>query len=129
MPSEALAAFLAGETDARSFRHLDHLRMGFELLQTAASFSEAAAVYSASLKKISARAGSPGAYHETITVAFLALIAERGAVGDYDYADFDRLLAANADLADKRVLYRWYAAERLDSALARRTFILPAATR
>lgn len=124
MADDALALFLRGETDGATFRHLDHLRMGFELLRRA-SFTRAAAAYSASLKIIAARNSAPGAYHETITVGFLALIAEHAASGAY--TDFEGFLAAAPELADKRILQRWYGAERLGSALARKTFILPEA--
>ena len=124
MTNEALDMFIRGETDGRAFHHRDHLQVGFALLQQA-SFTEAAASYSASLKAIAARTGVPGAYHETITVGFLALIAEHAASGDY--ADFDSFIAANPALTDKHILQRWYGARRLGSALARKTFILPRA--
>jgi hypothetical protein len=120
--TEALETFLRGETDGRAFRHRDHLRMGFDLLRLM-SFTEAAAAYSASLKAMAARAGSPGAYHETITVGFLALIAEHADA----HTEFDAFFAASPALADKGVLRRWYDGERLSSALARKTFILPQA--
>ena len=100
--------------------------MGYELLRRA-SFTEAAATYSASLKIIAAKAGVPALYHETITVGFLALIAEHAFGGDY--ADFETFFAAHPGLGDKTVLQRWYGAERLGSDLARGTFILPRPSR
>ena len=117
-----LRTFLHGETDARNFRHADHVRMAFEILKRHPDFLEAATAYSRALKAIAARAGNPGAHHETITLAFLSLIAERSA----DFQDFEAFMASNSDLLDKNVLARWYAAERLGSALARKTFVLPA---
>ena len=125
MESKELDAFLRGETDGRTFRHRDHLRMGFALLRRG-SFTEAAAAYSAALKSIAARAGAPDAYHDTITVGFLALLAER--IATDEYSDFEQFFAANADLADRQILRRWYRPERLVSSLARRTFILPEAS-
>jgi hypothetical protein len=71
------------------------------------------------------RAGSPAAYHETITVAFLAVIAERS--GADAFADFEAFACANRDLMDKSVLGRWYTPDRLGMDLARRTFLLPEA--
>ena len=118
--------FLQGEIDNRTFRHADHVRVGFELLQ-AHDFSTAAHKFSTALKAIAARAGNPGAYHETITLAFLALIAERSATRAFD--DFEDFARANADLMDKAVLERWYEPERLRSEIARRIFLLPEATR
>ena len=119
-----LDAFLAGQIDPREFRHPDHVRLAFELL-VRTPFPEAAVRFSAALKAITRRLGHPERYHETITVAFLALIAERAKPGD----DFATFAAANPDLLDKRVLERWYSTERLASPLARRTFILPEAAR
>jgi hypothetical protein len=117
-----LNAFLDGKIEGRDFRHADHVRVGFELLRHH-SFPDALAAYSAALKDIAARAGNPGAYHETVTVAFLSLIAEYRATGQH--ADFEAFIADNPDLMDKSILERWYAPERLLSDLARRTFVMP----
>ena len=121
-----LELFLQGEVAARTFRHADHLRVGFELLQVN-DFSTAAYRFSSALKAVAARAGHPGVYHQTITLAFLALIAERGAARPF--ADFEQFAGANQDLMDKAVLGRWYAPERLHSDIARRVFVLPEPTR
>jgi hypothetical protein len=121
-----LDAFLHGEVDNKSFHHVDHVRVAFEILGRH-DFPDAVAAYSTGLKSIARRAGNPGAYHETITVAFLSLIAERRIVGDY--RDFSAFVADNADLLDKSVLGRWYTPERLQSETARRTFVLPSLCR
>ena len=119
-----LEAFLHGEVHGRDFHHVDHVRVAFEILERH-DFPEAVAAYAAGLKSIAGRAGNPGAYHETITVAFLSLIAERRAAGAY--GDFGAFIERNADLLDKAILARWYTPERLQSETARRTFVLPAA--
>ena len=117
-----LRAFLDGKLDATNFRHADHVRAGFEILRHH-EFPDAAAAFARSLKQIAAQAGVPGRYHETITVAFLSLIAERQVLGDH--ADFESFAIANPDLMDASVLKRWYAPERLMSDIARKTFVLP----
>ena len=117
-----LAAFLHGEIDAAGFRHRDHVRMGFEVLARH-PFLEAAAAVERALKAMTARAGVPGAYHATVTVAFLALINERRAKAPG--AEFASFAEANPDLLDKDVLKRWYG-EKLREPLARATFVLPA---
>jgi len=125
MPRElppALRAFLHGEVEGADFHHADHVRVAFEMLRRH-GFLDAAQAYARGLKDIATRAGNPAAYHETITIAFLALIAERSAA--HDFASFETFAAANPDLLDTSVLTRWYAPERLASAAARRTFILP----
>jgi hypothetical protein len=117
-----LSAFLNGEIDTRKFHHTEHVRVGFELLRHH-DFCDALAAYSAALKRIATRAGNPSAYHETITVAFLSLIAERSASGQYP--DFATFAQVNPELMNKSILEHWYAPERLASPIARRTFVLP----
>jgi hypothetical protein len=117
-----LTAFLDGKVDGRDFRHHDHLRVGFELLRRH-NFPDSLAAYSAALKGIAARAGNPGAYHETITVVFLSLIAEHNA--RVPYTDFEAFVCGNPELMDKSILDRWYAPERLRSEIARQTFVMP----
>jgi hypothetical protein len=117
-----LNAFLGGKVDGRDFRHADHVRVAFELLGRH-TFPDALAAYSAALKDIATRAGNPGAYHETITVAFLSLIAEHRATGGH--ADFDAFIADNPQLLNKSILERWYRKERLLSDVARKTFVMP----
>ncbi len=121
-----LKAFLRGEIDHSAFRHADHVLVGFDMLR-AHDFATAFCKITAGLKAVAARAGNPDAYHATITLAFLALIAERSALGCFETAeDFVR---GNPDVMDKTVLERWYAPERLRSDIARRVFILPEVVR
>jgi len=86
-------------------------------------FGEAVTRFSRGLKLLSAKAGRPEIYHETITVAFLALIGERRARAQSE--DWLRFKENNRDLFDKRCLEKWYGTEQLSSELARRTFCLP----
>ena len=120
--SETLARFLHGELDPASFHHADHVRAAFEILAQH-DFMAAARAYSGGLKTLACKAGRPEAYHETITLAFLSLIAER--MADRGFDDFDSFAAANPDLLEKSALSRWYAPERLNSDRARKLFVLP----
>ena len=119
---EELRAFESGGLDPAQFPHAEHLRFGYEMLNRY-SFGEAVSRFSAGLKLLAAKAGKPEVYHETITVAFLALINERRA-RDKTQA-WPEFKHDNADLFDKRCLERWYGAEQLGSELARRAFCLP----
>lgn len=120
--SEELRAFESGALDPAQFPHAEHLRLGYEMLARY-SFGEAISRFSGGLKRLAARAGKPEIYHETITVAFLALINERRARDTTGtWPEFKR---SNSDLFDKRCLQKWYGAEQLRSELARRTFCLP----
>ena len=120
--TEELRSFETGAVDPARFPHAEHVRIGYEMLDRY-PFGEAISRFSRGLKLLAAKAGRPEIYHETITVAFLALINERRAAGGApSWEDFK---ANNADLFDKRCLERWYDAEQLRSDLARRTFCLP----
>lgn len=124
-PGEELGRFIRGEIDPARLPHRDHVRMGFELLRRH-SFVESALHYSQGLRQMTARVGKPQAFHQTVTIAFLALIAER--MESNPCPDFESFIAANADLCDKAILRRWYSSERLGSESARRTFLLPEPT-
>ena len=120
--SNDLARFLHGELDPASFHHADHVRTAFEILERH-PFIEAAGPYSAGLKVLARKAGRPDAYHETITLAFLSLIAER--MSERAFEDFGAFATANYDLMEKSALSRWYTPERLNSERARKVFVLP----
>jgi hypothetical protein len=64
-------------------------------------------------------------YHETITWAFLLLIAERQARTPAN--TWEAFAAANRDLLSWKpsVLERYYAKDVLQSELARRVFVMP----
>ena len=117
-----LEKFLAGDIPAAEFRHADHVRAGYELLH-AMDFLDAVSAYGRALKIMTARVGKPEKLHHTITIAFLAVIAER--MEGASYGDFDAFLATNPDLMDRAILGRWYKPERLKTDAARSRFVLP----
>ncbi|MBV8909339.1 MAG: hypothetical protein JOZ89_01125 [Gammaproteobacteria bacterium] len=117
-----LERFVRGEIDAGSFPHREHVRMAFEMLRRH-DFAESVWLFSRALRAMTAKAGKPRAFHQTMTIAFLSLIAEgmeRG--GLREFAAFER---ANPHLLAKGALDPWYRPERLATELARRTFVLP----
>ena len=119
---QELTALETGAIDPAKFPHAEHVRLAYEMLGHH-SFGEAVDRFSRGLRLLTAKAGRPEVYHETITVAFLALINERRARGDgRDWSEFRR---TNDDLFDKRCLQKWYTAEQLGSDLARQIFCLP----
>jgi hypothetical protein len=123
---DELTALETGALDPARFPHREHVRLGYEMLGRY-PFGEAVGRFSRGVRLLAAKAGRPEIYHETITVAFLALIGERRArAANCDWWDFK---SKNADLFDKRCLERWYDAGCLRSDLARKTFCLPKPTR
>jgi len=117
-----LERFLRGEIAAASFPHREHVRMAFEMLRRH-DFAETVLHFSRALRAMARQAGKPQAFHQTVTIAFLSLIAERLDGGRWE--DFGAFARDNPDLLDKGALARWYRPERLASERARRTFLLP----
>jgi hypothetical protein len=117
-----LERFVRGEVRACDFPHREHVRMAFEMLRRH-DFAESVLHFSHTLRDMTARAGKPAAFNQTITVAFLALIAERRESAPAD--DFAAFAQLNADLFDGALLQRWYRPGQLASSLARRAFLMP----
>jgi|SRR5215469_5443015 len=120
--SPELARFLRVEIDPGTFPHRDHVHMAFEMLRRH-DFPETVLHFSRTLRAMAEKVGRPEAFHQTVTIAFLSLIAERMESGGA--ADFAAFAQANPDLLEKSALARWYRPERLASDIARRTFVLP----
>lgn len=119
-----LAVFEAGLRDPAAFDHEDHVRLAYETLARH-PFDRALARYARGLRRTAARAGARGKYHMTVTVAFLAVVAERRAAAAGGEAGWEAFARANPDLLERDCLRRWYDPARLASPAARRTFLLP----
>jgi hypothetical protein len=119
--AELLAVFETGTL--AEFRHRDHVRVGFAMLARDGDLAAAALAFRAGLRRL---AGDSGKYHETITWAYLVLIAER--MHDKRYASSEALLAAHPDLLDHRggaLAQHYDVAAITASPLARTVFVLP----
>lgn len=123
---EELEALKEGRMEPAAFPHIEHVRLAFEMLRRR-PFAEAAMRFGNGLRLMTAKFGKPEIYSETTTVAFLALIGER--IGRNQPNEWSAFITANPDLADKRVLERWYEPEEMNTELARKTFILPRSAR
>ncbi len=120
---EEFAAFENGALEPADFPHREHVRLAYEMLGRF-PFGETATRFARGVRHLARKSGRPQLYHETITLAFLAVIGERMATRRHSC--WQVFAAANGDLQDKHVLRRWYSADQLQSDLARRTFCLPA---
>ena len=76
-----LMALENGALPLAAFDHRAHVRAGY-LYLTRHGFGGAIQRFSSTLKAFAARHGKDGLYHETITVAFLALINEHVAASE-----------------------------------------------
>jgi hypothetical protein len=122
---EFLEAFEAATLPEPLFHHRDHVRLAWLYLRQLPP-AAALARFSDGLRRYAASIGKAGLYHETITWAYLLLIHERMQRFGPE-ATFGDFAAAHPDLLSWRpsVLDGLYRKETLDSALARRTFLLP----
>ncbi len=121
-----LAAFEALAIRPDDFHHREHVRVAFALLVREGDLAAAAVAFRRLLRRFADAHGAAAKYHETITWAYLAIIAER--MQARAYASSRELLAANPDLLDHRggALARHYdVGELLASPLARAAFVLP----
>ncbi|HVO00202.1 MAG TPA: hypothetical protein VMT49_09190 [Steroidobacteraceae bacterium] len=121
------ARFLAALEDCSlppdQFDHAAHVRAGYLYLRQA-PFPQATASMCAAITRYAGALGQPGRYHETVTVAFMALINEQ--VRHDDAADsWERFRARHPQLLRRDALLAYYPRAVLDSAAARRCFMLP----
>lgn len=113
---------ILGTIEPAAFGHAARVQMAYAM-SAHYSFDEALVRYARGLRALARRAGQPGKFHMTITVALLSLIAGRRITAKA--ADWSAFIAANPDLLDRQGLDSWYDHGELAAALARETFVLP----
>jgi hypothetical protein len=105
------------------FGHAAHVRAAY-LYLLSADFAGALQRMGRAIRAYAASLGKPDRYHQTITIAYLALIhqhmVERGDGGGWE--NFER---QNPELFDPNLLLHFYTRSELESPLARRLFLLP----
>ena len=113
-----------GRIEGGSFNHEAHVYLAWLYLDRY-PVTEAIERYTAALKRLTAKLGVPGKYHDTITWFFMLIIAQRRiACADVDWTVFKE---KNADLLSREnnVLNRYYSKETLATDAARQSFVLP----
>ena len=118
-------AFESGVEPPGGFHHAQHVRVAWFYLRQH-PLAEALGRFQTALRAFAHARGKPTLYHETITTAYVLLIAERlhDAAIDEDWHAF---AARNPDLLAWKpsILERYYRNETLWSDRARRTFVMP----
>ena len=121
---ERISEFEQGRAPG-DFQHADHLRVAFAYVSEF-PLLEAVAKFSAALRRFALAKGKPNLYHETITWAYLFLIAER--MARVEHAEiWEAFAARNADLFVWKggIMDRYYSKMTLDSEFARKRFVMP----
>jgi hypothetical protein len=120
---EFLVALEKCELPESAFGHAAHVRAAYLYLR-AEGFAGALERTHRAIRNFARQLGKPERYHETITVAYLALIqqhmCQRGDGGGW--AAFER---DNPELFRPGLLLEYYPKAQLESDLARQVFVLP----
>ena len=119
-----LEAFVDTTLPADQFHHRQHVEVAWRFVRNY-GMPAALGEFTAAIRRFADAKGATGLYHETITWAFLLLIAERQA--KCEAARWEDFAAANPDLLvwKPSVLDRYYSSEVLKSDLARKVFVFP----
>jgi hypothetical protein len=120
---EFVRMFEACELSNDSFNHRDHIRLAWIYLQRYPE-PDAQRQMAGAIRRFAAHHGKSDKYHETITVAWLRLIASAMARQPMD-ASFDELTIAAPELLDKRSIEKFYSTAVLASAAARTYWVEP----
>jgi len=120
---EFLAALEAGTLPAAEFNHRGHLRAGFLYLGRH-DFPDACVAMKRAIRGFAADLGKSSLYHETVTIAYLALMAER-LIEEPRALGFDHFLERYPELLSREYFERYYPKGALDGQEARATFVLP----
>ena len=115
---ELLDRFVDTTLPADQFHHQQHVQVAWWFVRDH-GMPAALAEFSAAIKRFADAKGATGLYHETITWAFLLLIADRQA--RTPAVTWDEFEAANPDLLiwKPSILNRYYSKELLASDLAK----------
>lgn len=120
--AELIARLEDGTLPESEFRHAAHVRAAYVYLRES-GFAGAIERMGAAIRGYAAARGKDGLYHETITVAFLALINERLRLSG-DRGGWAVFAAAHPELLDRACLTRYYRPETLATPRARQVFVL-----
>ena len=122
---ELLRAFESTDLPSADFTHAAHVHVAWCYLQRD-RFAVALDRFSQALRAFAVAKGVQGLYHETLTVAWMALIHERLDSPDARALSWDDFSAAHPELFEKPALViRYYDRATLKTPRARRVFVLP----
>jgi hypothetical protein len=118
---EFIEAFEAGTLRPDLFDHRAHLRAAYCYLGHQ-PFLEACIAMRNGLQSFAGRVGKAGLYHETVTIAYMSLLAER--MRGRPDAGWEALIAEHPELLDRHLLARHYRPGTLASPAAKACFML-----
>jgi hypothetical protein len=120
---EFLLALETCKLPESEFGHRAHIRAGYLYLKKS-NFAEALVRMRRSICDYATNLGKPDRYHETMTIAYLALIQQCIAESRED-GGWSTFAQSNPALFNPELLGNFYDRDVLESTLARRVFLLP----
>ncbi len=120
---EFLQALESCQLAESQFGHAAHVRAAYLYLQQS-DFAVALDRIRRAIRNHASHLGKPDRYHETITVAYVALIQER-IVARGSGGGWEAFARENSELFEPDLLEQFYPRTLLESGLARRIFLLP----
>jgi hypothetical protein len=114
-----LRAFERCEIPPESFHHRDHIRLAWTYLKLHDPI-EATPRMAAAIRNFAAHLGKSDKYHETVTVAWMHLVAQAS-----HCASFADVASQYPRFFDKSYLSEFYSPETLQSDAARNSFVEP----
>jgi CDP-diacylglycerol--glycerol-3-phosphate 3-phosphatidyltransferase len=115
---EFLRAFHRCELPASCFRHGDHLRLAW-LQVHRAPLADALESVRSGIKRFAAHHGASHIYHETVTSAWVRLIAT------HRETEFRQFMSENQHRLNGALLHRFWTPEALNSEAARKGWLAP----
>jgi hypothetical protein len=115
------SAFERCEISNAGFHHRDHIRLAWIYVQRYGA-QEAGDRIVVAIRKFAAHHGKPEKYHETMTLAWMRLVAHAAPSAG---AAFDEFAQRCPGLLEKSALAEFYSDGLLNSAIARATFVEP----
>jgi len=116
--AEFAHAFENCELSNESFHHRDHLRLAWIYLKRYGE-KEAATRIAGSIRSFAAHFGKSDKYHETVTIAWMRLLAHEAK------GSFEETLVAAPMLLEKNTLGEFYSRDLLQSDRAKKEFVAP----
>lgn len=114
-----------GEISPDGFHHASHLHVAWQYLSESLSVSEAAAKMSNTLRALTAAAGKPDKYHDTITLFWIHLLAFFHRRAMVEAKTLEDVVHSNPQLLEKNFVLAYYSRERLFSDVARASWLEP----
>ncbi len=120
---EFVAAFEECALSPSAFHHADHLRLAW-IYAGRCDAKEAEEKLLAGIWRFAEKAGVPGKFQCTATVAWSRLIAASREDSKAE-STFGEWIASHPEFLDRRLLEKYYSKEKLQSELARATWVPP----